>query len=102
MTKIDEGLLDELYRRLDALDMETGEGLQADLIDLGAVFKDVIDWVAWGKLESVDGDICRMILNGIDAYLYLLDDEELSDILPRLADFITAVKGLLWFVSKNM
>lgn len=37
-----------------------------------------------------------------DAYIKLLDDEELSDILPRLADFITGVKGLLWFVGKNL
>lgn len=101
MTRIDESILDELYRRFDALDMETGEGLAADLTQICECMQDVIDWRSSGS-DTVDGDICRMIANGLNAYIELLDDEELSDILPRLDDFITGALGLLWFVGKNM
>lgn len=101
MTRITEEILDELYNRLNGLDMETGEELQDDLRELSEYLQEQIDWRSFGQ-DTTDGDICRMIVHGVDAYTALLDSEEMRDVLPYLNNFVEAAKDLLWFVGKNM
>ncbi len=105
MTRITEEILDELYNRLNGLDLETGEELQDDLRELSEYLQEQIDWRSvsvCGGQDTTDGDICRMIVHGVDAYTALLDSEEMRDVLPRLDSFVKAAKDLLWFVGKNM